>query len=273
MCTIGVVFENGVIHTFKQCDLIPVTNFNEPEKRKGNGSVEYYIALTRGPDGGGVWAGANSEGVSFVAADAYTVSSNYYVTADQTSALFHAYEESIRSYATASEAADYLCSFYQDMGDGIAFPAPDISLITGWEDAAKTKPISIFIEYMPGPNQHAPIRTVVRNSGHFCSTNHFRIQPEAISYPANHSTYLRLARAETILQASPSRNGIVNVLTDQYYGKMELSICRETPYIGQEFHTQATALFSVTGDGAPECDYQINGNPISNPLRPFGSTA
>jgi hypothetical protein len=269
MCTIGVVFENGQIHTFKQCDLIPVTDFNEPLTRVGTGPVVSYVAMTRGADQGRIWAGTNSAGVSFVAADAYTTSANYYVTGDQTDALFEAYEESISSYATASEAAAFLAGFYQDMGDGTAFPAPDISLITGWEDVAQTSPVSIFIEYMPGPNNHAPVRTVTRSNKHFASTNNFRIQPEAISYAANHSTYLRLARAETILQQNPSRDGIVEVLTDQYYGKTELSICRETDYVGQEFFTQATAVFTATPAQNPQGLYQINGNPLTNPLHPF----
>ena len=274
MCTIGVVFEGGAIHTFKQCDLIPATKFNDPEKREGgNGDVEYYIALTRGGNGGRIWSGTNSAGVSFVAADAYTTSANYYVTDEQTAALFNAYEESIRSHATAIEAADYLCKFYEDMGNGTPFPAPDISLITGWERTDKKQPIAIFIEYMPGPNNHAPVRRIERSSGYFCSTNNFRIQPEAVSYAANHSTYLRLARAEAILQNYPSFNGIKEVLTDQYYGKNELSICRETQYVGQEFYTQATALFTVQRDCRPDCMYQINSNPIKNPLRRFGSAS
>ncbi|MEI8633347.1 hypothetical protein P4S72_17350 [Vibrio sp. PP-XX7] len=68
----------------------------------------------------------------------------------------------------------------------------------------------------------------------------------SVNYPANHSTYLRLRRAEAILQEKPCEAGIRLLLTDQYYGKTELSVCRETEYVGQEFHAQAAALFTAT---------------------------
>ena len=129
--------------------------------------------------------------------------------------------------------------------------------------------MAIFIEYMPRPYLHSSVRTIVRTDGCFASTNHFRIQPEAIHYPANHSTYLRLARAEAILQQNPTHDGIVTLLQDQYYGKCELSICRETDYIGEEYHTQATAVFSVAPGAKPVCEYQVNGNPKSNPLQVY----
>lgn len=269
MCTIGAVFGGGKICTFKQCDLIPVTTFNEPEVRPGSNGVGTYIAMTRqGSDG--IWAGVNDAGVGFVAADSYTTTAaDYYTTGDQAKALFAAYEASISSYTTAKEAAARLSDFYQDMGDGTPFPAPDISMITGWQDAAKTQPIAIFIEYMPNPYNYNSVRTIERTDGYFASTNNFRLQPDSVNYPANHSTYLRLRRAEMILQGDPSAKGIKTLLTDQYYGKTELSICRETAYIGQEFHTQATALFTVSGAAKPVCEYQINGNPKDNPLKVF----
>jgi len=273
MCTIGTVFDGQRIHTFKQCDLIPITLFNTPETRVGKDGVTSYVALTRGEGAGRLWAGTNSAGVSFVAADAYTTSANYYASDTEVAALFEAYEKSVSSFTTATAAADYLTAFYCDMGNGIAFPAPDISLLTGWADAAQTQPISIFLEYMPRPYLHASVRRIIRTDGHFASTNHFRIQPEAISYPANHSTYLRLNRAETILQNDPTQSGVLTVLRDQYYGRCELSICRETDYPGQEFQTQATALFSAGPAGAPICDYQVNGNPRTNPLQTYRGTA
>lgn len=275
MCTIGVVFSGGNICTFKQCDLIPVTQFNEPVVRPGGNGVGTYVAMTRqGSDG--IWAGVNDAGVSFVAADSYTTTSaEYYATSAQSAALFAAYEASISSFTTAPEAAAYLSGFYQNMGGGkrvTPFPAPDIAMITGWQDAAKTTLVAIFIEYMPNPYNQNSVRTIERTDGYFASTNNFRIQPDSVNYPANHSTYLRLRRAEGILQGNPSANGIKTLLTDQYYGKTELSICRETAYIGVEFHTQATALFTVSAGAKPVCEYQINGNPKSNPLKVFNGS-
>lgn len=271
MCTIGVVFDGDTINTFKQCDLIPVTTFNDPEVRSGvaGSGVTSYIAMTReGSDG--IWAGSNDAGVAFIAADSYTTNSaGYYTTGDQVDALFQAYEKSISSYTSAQEAADFLCAFYKDIGDGTPFPAPDIAMITGWADANKTQPIAIFIEYMPNPYNQDSIRTIEVSSGFFASTNHFRLQPDAVNYPANHSTYARLNRAEAILQSDPTLNGITTLLTDQYYGKTELSICRETDYIGAEFHTQGTFVLSIDNTGGYACQYQINGNPKDNPLKPF----
>jgi hypothetical protein len=226
--------------------------------------VSAYVALARGDGNGHMWSAVNSAGVAFVAADAYTTSSLYDVTSDQTEALFAAYEDSVRGYPTARAAANRLTKFYLD-----GFPAPDIALYSGWEDTPQgRRPVTIFLEYMPNPSNQAKVREIVRNDGFFVSTNHFRLQPEAIDYSSNHSTYLRLNRAETILQSSPNKNGVFELLSDQYYGQTELSICRETAYPGLEFRTQATSVFSVGNDGV-HCDYQINGNPRTNPLHRY----
>lgn len=270
MCTIGVVFQEEKIITFKQCDLIPVVIFKIPETRTGSDDVVSYIALTRGDGNGRLWSGVNSDGVGFVAADAYTASSLYNVTDEETQALFAAYENSIKQYGNALDASNHLKNFYLGGGDGASpFPAPDIALHTGWADNDKSKPIAIFTEYMPGPNNHSPVRQIIRSSGFFVSTNHFRIQPEAITYPNNHSTYLRLSRAEKILQSTPTKEGVEDLLCDEYYGETELSICRVTNFIGQEFHTQATALFTADPTQGIKCEYQVNGNPKNNPLKQY----
>lgn len=270
MCTIGTVFDGERIHTFKQCDLIPITNFNEPDLRDGTCGVGNYIAMTR-QGSNGIWAGINEAGVAFVAADSYTTTAaNYSVSTEQVEALFAAYEATISEYTSANEAAKSLIRFYKTMGNNSPFPAPDISLISGWEDEDKTQPISILIEYMPNPYNQDSVRIIKRRSGFFVSTNNFRLQPDAVNYPANHSTFLRLNRAEAILQGDPSEDGIRSLLTDQYFGQTELSICRETDYIGTEFHTQATALFSTKKfDSGMRCEYQVNGNPLNNPLQPY----
>lgn len=271
MCTIGVVFDRDAICTFKQCDLIPKTVFNEPEVREGTNGIS-YIAMTR-KGRAGIWAGVNSVGVAFAAADAYTTSSNYYTKGDKVQELFAAYENTVKSCTTATEAAKSLCDFYKGnkttkCNNPEPFPSPDIALVTGWADSKHTHRIAILIEYMPNPFNRTSVRTIERSEGHFVTTNHFRLQPESITYPANHSTYLRLNRAEAILQNDPTVQGIKTLLTDQYYGKTELSICRETDYLEKEFQTQATALFTVD-KSSHVCEYQINGNPKSNPLKVF----
>ena len=71
MCTIGVVFHGTNIHTFKQCDLIPVVDFNLPESVAGKNGVQSCIEMTRSSGANKrMWAGVNSSGVAFVAADA-----------------------------------------------------------------------------------------------------------------------------------------------------------------------------------------------------------
>ncbi|MEI8633348.1 hypothetical protein P4S72_17355 [Vibrio sp. PP-XX7] len=145
---------------------------------KGENGVGTYIAMTRqGSDG--LWAGVNDAGVGFVAADSYTTTAaNYYTTSAQLEALFAAYETSIRSYTNALDAADSLMNFYRTMGNHTPFPAPDISMITGWADQEKTQPVAIFIEYMPNPYNQDPVRCIQRTDGYFASTNNFRLQPD-----------------------------------------------------------------------------------------------
>ena len=265
MCTIGVVFRDSEILTFKQCDLIPQTQFNEPQVKAGENGVGSYIAMTRA-NTKGIWAGVNDKGISFVAVDSYTTTSaNYYSTSDEANKLFDAYEGSISKHNNARDAANFLIDFYRES----RFSAPDISMITGWADSAKTQPISILIEYMPNPYNFDCVRTIERTEGHFSNTNNFRLQPNSVDYPANHSTYLRLQRAEQLLQQDPSEQGIKTVLTDEYYGKTELSICRSAYQGHSEFHTQATAFFKASIKGKPTCEFQINGNPKNNPLKPF----
>lgn len=272
MCTIGVVFDKDSIYTFKQCDLIPTVNFRVPKTRQGSEDVAFYVALSRddGTTNGRLWAGINCKGVGFVTADSYTTSSLYNVTAKDTTALFAAYEDSIKKYQDVVSASQHLVNFYLGKLSDTAFPAPDIALHTGMDSSGKQT--AIFTEYMPGPNNHSAVRQIIRTSGYFASTNHFRVQPEAITYPNNHSTYLRLARAEAILQGNPTKEGVTTLLCDQYYGKTELSICRETDYREQEFRTQATALFAFTPNTAPVCEYQVNSNPKDKPLTPYVST-
>ncbi|MFO0586237.1 MAG: carcinine hydrolase/isopenicillin-N N-acyltransferase family protein [Polyangiaceae bacterium] len=255
MCTIGAVFADGGVHLFKQCDLASTTQFQAPAVRVG---ALRYIAMTRSGRPG-LWAGMNEAGVSFVAADAYT-NRTYEVEDADVDALFNAYEKAVATCKSAGEAADQLQAFYRSYCGGQGFPGPDIAM-----HADPTQ--AIFTEYTPGPNLRGSVREVVVRGGFLASTNHFRVQPDAVVYQANHSTYLRLDRAETILERAPSLAGVVQVLSDQYYGPSELSICRVAEYPGEHF-TQATAIFTAGAAGLGLL-YQINGDPITNPLQPF----
>lgn len=258
MCSIGAVFVSGGVYLYKQCDLTLKKEFHDPVVRHARLP---YLAMTR-EGRPGLWAGLNAGGVAFVAADAYT--NRTYETPDAAvNALFNAYESSIANATSARDAADALEHFYLAGYLNALFPGPDIALFADAKQA-------IFIEFTPGSNNHNPIREVVVNRGFFASTNHFRVQPDAVVYESNHSTYLRLERAETILQKDPTHDGIMNLLIDRYYGPSELSVCRVAQYPG-EYFTQATVLFGAK-PGALSCEYQVNGNPLDNPLRAFNSS-
>jgi hypothetical protein len=257
MCTIGTVFQNNGVYVYKQCDLTITKQFYDPVEKQ---QKLRYLAMPR-EGRPGLWAGLNENGVCFVAADAYT-NRTYETPDDAVNALFNSYEDAVGNGGTAREAAKILEDFYLNGYQKTLFPGPDIALFADSKQA-------IFIEFTPGSNNHNPIREVTVNNNYFASTNHFRIQPDAVVYESNHSTYLRLARSETILEKNPDHSGIIAVLTDQYYGPSELSICRIAQYSG-EYFTQATAVFGSFPDTL-SLEYQINGNPINNPLRSVDS--
>ncbi len=267
MCTIGWVRHEGRTFTFKQCDLTAPTQFFEPEVVPGRAGR--YLAFRR-KGRPGIWSGVNERGVSFVAADYYTNSdpgeptealpSNASAKAlvsnqanDPVDDLFHAYEASIANHGSARDAIAFLSEWYLSK----RFPAPDIAMIADDTQA-------YFLEYFPGDAGQVPkVLTLTPGESWFASTNHARMFTQTVDYPKNHSTYLRLARAEAILDRRPDLDGVKTVLQDQYYGQTELSICRQGS-AGQYF-TQATVITQV-GAGLPaRAEYLINGNPRKKP--------
>jgi len=256
MCSIGVLFKDGTTYVYKQCDLTNKTRFYDP-LIKGPGNSP-YLAMTR-DERPGLWAGMSFARVAFVAADAYT-NRSYEVCSDAVNQLFNAYERAVAAGANAKDAAGILRKFYLSGYLRAPFPGPDIALFAD-------PTCAVLIEYTPALCNQANIREIVVNKGSLACTNHFRVQYDAVNYESNHSTYSRLARAETILGDDPSLHGIGALLTDQYYGASELSICRVAEY-PQEYFTQATVILEVASEGVG-CQYQVNGNPIANPLKPF----
>lgn len=248
VCTIGNLFHDGLSYTFKQCDLVEKTEFIEPSVVNGESGIRYLPFRREGRSGDTpCWAGINNYGVAFVAADAYT-NREYQITDEWKQQIFSEYEKIISSYRTAKDAAKAMTNFYMT-----GFPAPDIVHIT---DAN----IAIFIEYTPaGPEL---IGSWERTDGFFASTNHFRMLPDAIEYDKDHSTYLRLERAEAILQSKPEIEGIAAALRDQYYGQTSLSICRVADNPPQ-YHTQANVVFMTDGKRV-DCGYILNGSPREN---------
>jgi len=248
VCTIGNLFHDGLSYTFKQCDLVEKTEFIEPSVVNGESGIRYLPFRREGRSGDTpCWAGINNYGVAFVAADAYT-NREYQITDEWKQQIFSEYEKIISSYRTAKDAAKAMIDFYKS-----GFPAPDIVHIT---DAN----IAIFVEYTPvGPEL---IGSWERTDGFFASTNHFRMLPDAIAYDEDHSTYLRLERAEAILQSKTDVGGVGAVLRDQYYGKTSLSICRVADKPPQ-YHTQASVVFMTDGKRV-DCGYILNGNPRDN---------
>jgi hypothetical protein len=262
MCTIGFVREHDTVWTFKQCDLTRLVNFFTPQKV--DSPLGPYLAFRR-EGRPGLWAGVNAHGVSFVAADYYTPEDPGYPpsppaatspspapTNPTVDRLFGAYEAAVARSKTAHDALAYLQAWYLHEGSteqGSAhFPYPDIVMLADPQGA-------ILLEYYPGVG----VRTLRPGADYFVTTNHARLFAQTVDYAHNHSTYLRLERAEMLLDKAPNYEGICAMLRDQYYGATQLSICREAEESGAYF-TQASVIFGATAQGIT-AHYIINANP------------
>lgn len=288
MCTIGNSFYNlngiNVQSVFKQCDLVDATTFLTPVVKTASaedGTTIRYVEFTRkkGEDSP-AWAGVNEYGVCFVAADSYLDSNTKTAqnkTAQKTvqdkitqstagsitASVFDMYHNIVAGYTTAKAAVDMAKKFYET--ERYSDDMTDILMISDEKEM-------YFIETV-----NAEVRIVKRTDGHFASANHCRMFYEAVPYEKNHSTYLRLKRAEELLQFRSDDTGIGNLLRDSYYGKTVWSICRYasvTDYDGEQvkgndedmYYTQASVIFSIKHNSASEkkpevvCEYVINGN-------------
>ncbi len=273
MCTIGNSFYmlNGVNlqSVFKQCDLVDHTEFLTPIVQTADveGEKIRYVAFTRKKgEECPAWAGVNEYGVCFVAADSYLdknqqISNNKKdpVTAD----VFHMYLSIITKYKNAKDAVAMAKQFYEK--ENYADELTDILMISDEKEM-------YFIETVNGE-----VRIVKRTDGHFASANHCRMFYEAVPYEQNHSSYLRLKRAEELLQSCSDDTGIGDLLRDSYYGKTVWSICRYASVTDFDdievscsdedmYYTQAAVIFSIKQNPVsgqkPEivCEYVMNGN-------------
>lgn len=277
MCTIGNAFYEmngiGVQSVFKQCDLIKKTSFIDPSVLTDNVTGIRYVPFTRHKcNDTPAWAGINEYGVSFVAADSYIDSrkaDRCKSTEKKNASVFEMYLEIIKSFKTAEEAVKMAKEFYENkIYADCTDPLTDILLISDADNM-------YFIETV-----NKIVRIIHRTSGHFASTNHCRMFFEAAPYEENHSTYLRLDRAEKILQSNPNIDGIGDLLRDSYYGKTVWSVCRYANQGESEnvsgsdtssgeikedmFYTQAAVIFTVEKTAADKprviCEYVLNGN-------------
>jgi Dipeptidase len=259
MCTIGNSFqsENNFSGNciFKQCDLVDSTAFLPPEVKTDPITKIRYVAMTRKKADGSTpaWAGINEYGVSFVAADSYMDKDTVHSVSDKIyngMTVFDMYLQTITQCTSALEASKLACAFYEKH-----FKEPDIFMVA---DANS----SYFIEAYNGNTS-----CIKRKKGFFASTNHFRMLYKGVPYNQNHSTYLRLNRAEQILQTNPMVSGIGDLLRDEYYGETVWSVCRHSYNSGvsaeARYYTQAAVIFYVSSQSAfPRitCEYVINGN-------------
>jgi hypothetical protein len=283
MCTIGNVFSNGNLDiryntVFKQCDLQDQTVFISPVVSIDSGTGIRYVAFTRKkPDNTTpAWAGINEYGISFVAADSYLMPSAadninaLYTNVPKEASVFDMYLSLISQCKTLDEAVQKANDFYQNMKQPTD---TDILLVA---DANR----SCFIETYAGA-----VRCIERTDKFFVSTNHMRMFYGAADYEHNHSTHLRLQRAETVLAGNPTHSGVGDLLRDTYYGESVWSICRSKEItVAQEtpFFTQASVIFNVPNaqDSAGKRDslveFVINGKPDEAgkgiAWRPFSST-
>jgi hypothetical protein len=281
MCTIGNVFstEKGNVwnSVFKQCDLIDSTTFMEPQVCNLN--EIRYVPFTRQKSDGTTpaWAGVNEYGVSFVAADSY-LKKRHSSTETETLKDWNRRESVLKTGETVFDMYLGLITRYKNAGDAVRSAeewyrkhlhkthatdsnASDILLVADGRSA-------YFVEAKEESPHAVTVVTIRRDSGFFCSTNHMRMIYGAQPYEENHSTYLRLQRAEAILQTNPSRSGVGELLRDTYYGESVWSICRsKTIRVDQEtpFYTQASVLIDVERAGADKprvmVEYVLNGNP------------
>ena len=251
MCTIGAVFKEKYVITFKQMDLAVPTVYFEPCVIRGNSDIQY---LKFGREGNsGTWCGINNYGVSLITSDSYmsTNTNSINLSQSEIELIFGAYNNAIANYKDAYHAAEYMCEFYK------SFLLPDITIIS---DAKESYYIETFNKEIICVKREFNSQT---DDNYFVATNHFRFIHDAVEYKDNHSTFLRLERAERILQGE--EKNVFKVLLDQYYGKSVLSICREKEIVPEgegAFFTQASAVFSTNGN-IVNCAYLINGNPIS----------
>lgn len=260
MCVIGNVYDSNSIISFKQCDQYGDVIFYPPQLKQGKEDIK-YIGLKRN-NSDGCWAGINNYGVTFTAADAYLDNPNN--TKNNTlkgpgDSVLEQYEKIVSEHKTAKEAAEAMSNFYVSK-----FGDPDILMICDKKER-------YFIETHTAVKKEIQVIPLndLTSPNFFVSTNHFRFIHGGVTYSENHSTYLRLNRAESILQKETSLKGAMDVLCDQYYGPSVLSICREyqklpVPIGESAYKTMATAIFQVSKEGDPIIYWQINGNPKTN---------
>ncbi len=257
MCTIGIVYRKSTMIIFEQCDLDKETLFYEP-KIKNNKDIKYMSFEREGIQGS--WCGVNNYGVSFVAADSFVKGEDNYLhnsaSKVEDSSIFKAYESIISNFKSAKEAVEFMKNFYA------TFYNPDILIISDRKE-------SYYIESYHGEVVEALLAPEFHPQ-YFVSTNHFRFIHGGVSFEENHSTYLRLKRAEEMLLEDCSINGVKKLLKNQYYGKSVMSICRSSnicPKGEAAYNTQAAVMFVVNNN----CNdistyYEINGNPKDNKL-------
>ena len=267
MCTIGNSFWNaeGLLFNtvFKQCDLVDKTTFLNPVKQTSKSGIDYVAFTRQKGDITPAWAGVNQYGVCFVAADSYLKKNEkgLWMKKENGPTVFDMYLKIITDFKTAREATEMAKEFYKNVG--YSDDMTDILMIADSHEI-------LFIETL-----NKDVRIVKRTNGHFVSTNHCRMFYGTAPYDQNHSTFLRLNRAEALLNKRDDNTGIGDLLRDSYYGKTVWSICRyasvtdadlETAKSTDEdmFYTQACVMFTIkpNGDNLPvvACEFVTNGN-------------
>lgn len=245
MCTVGAIIEPSRVVTFKQCDLPWATSFHQPALREGPGGIRVLSFEREGAPG--PWAGVNEHGVCFVAADAH-LERSLARAVEPAGDLLSAYARILADHERAATAVEEMGDFYE------ACATPDLLLICDREGAYQ-------LEYSP----FAGLRVVHHRRGHLAVTNHYRLLPGAVDFDDDPSTYLRHARAQEILAADPTPEGVHTLFADQHFGDSECSICRVAEVAG-EHYTQAAVLFEVSRRGV-DATYVLNGNARTAPTQ------
>lgn len=233
MCTIGAVINKKTI-LFKNCDLIKITHFYNPEVRQGKYK---YIAFSR-KGRPGIWAGINEKRLGIVAADAYT-KDKYKLKPHTANKIFKAYEKLVADFPNLKTGEKFLKNYYLRK-----IRVPDLIIIADKKSAE-------VIEFTP-PNKWI---TKKIKKGFLVRSNHFILSAGAVKREDDLSTYIRYETAYNLLSKIKTLiNGIKNLSKNHQSGPGINSICRHGKKNG--YKTQASTI--MVADKKISAYYIIN---------------
>ena len=238
MCTIGVVFSEDMTYVFKNRDLTETVEMDSPEIRKGKYK---YIAFPR-PEGG-IWFGANENGIALTASDAHTIR-KYLPQKGAGDKITAIYEDIIANSSTLKEAEKIMVNSFKKQ-----IKVPDMLIITD------SKKATVY-EYTP-EKQEIQRKT----KGAILRANSFLVLKGALDRINDPSSHLRYERAKQMLSGKINLAQIKKTLRDHKNGPSEFSICRHGKE-ESEYTTQYSVIAEIKNKTINIC-YLANKNPCA----------